>query len=284
MPDSIAVNIADTLAADSVVVNQAMLDSIRLSKMGEQKKGFILIDPLSEYKNPKERDHGTINPNQGMSWIYLLIAALFCAIAIKSKGSAGYLRALVSDLTDTRVRHNLFDDTVKEASLIILLNAMWVLCSGIMLWIWMRNHFASQPPGSSLGISMLQSKGILICSGMTAAYLLLMILAYWVVGNVFSNVRETNLWVNGAFASTGLEAFLMFPLALIALNYASWSGGLCVVAIIVFIVGKIAFIYKGFRIFFSEISSWLLFLYYICCLEIIPVILTFAATIAVLSG
>lgn len=267
-------NIDDVNMVDSIAA-----DSIRMSHEGEVKKGIVLIDPLSKYRKENAAAKAARDPNQGMSWIFLLIALLFCAIGIKFKGSAGYLRALVTDMTDTRVRHNLFDDTVKETSLIVLLNAMWVICSGVMLWIGIRNHFAGLPPGSSAGVTMLQSKGIMICSGMTAAYLMVMLIAYWIVGNVFSDMRQTALWVKGAFASTGLEAFLMFPLALIALNYSSWSGGLFVIAVIVFVIGKIAFIYQGFRIFFNQISSWMLFLYYLCCLEIIPAIMTYGITL-----
>ncbi|MDE6338919.1 MAG: DUF4271 domain-containing protein [Muribaculaceae bacterium] len=40
-------------------------------------------------------------------------------------------------------------------------------------------------------------------------------------------------------------------------------------------IGKIVFIYKGFRIFFQQLRSWLLFLCYLCSLEIVPLILAY---------
>jgi len=102
-----------------------------------------------------------------------------------------------------------------------------------------------------------------------------MLMAYWMVGNVFSDSKKTRLWVKGAAASTALETFLLFPVSLLMLIYPGWCGILLWIAAGVFIMGKIVFLYKGFRIFFAEISSWMLFLYYLCSLEIVPLILTF---------
>ncbi|MDE5870106.1 MAG: DUF4271 domain-containing protein, partial [Muribaculaceae bacterium] len=62
-----------------------------------------------------------------------------------------------------------------------------------------------------------------------------------------------------------------------------WTVGLLEIAAGVFILGKIMFIYKGFRIFFNQISSWMLFLYYLCSVEIVPLILTYFATLQLCS-
>ena len=72
---------------------------------------------------------------------------------------------------------------------------------------------------------------------------------------------------------------MLFPLSLVALNYPKWDVPVLLIAAGVFVIGKIVFLYKGFRIFFTQISSWLLFLYYLCSLEIVPLILTYLGAV-----
>lgn len=121
--------------------------------------------------------------------------------------------------------------------------------------------------------------GIAICSGVAAVYLLAMTIAYWVIGNVFAERRQTQMWVKGAAAAYGLETLVLFPVALLTLTYLAWNRTLLIIAAAVFVFGKIVFLYKGFRIFFTQISSWLLFLYYLCSLEIVPLILVYFGTV-----
>ena len=264
---------ADSLATDSVAVRTIP---------GEEKGGIILINPASEYigKNSPATKTST---SDGMSWIYLVLALLFCVIGIQFKGNSRYIKALTADLTDTRLRHNAFDDTVKETSLLFLLNVLWVACAGVLLWSLVSMTVPTGIAGS-ISIAVTQAQGIGLCAAVAGVYLLVMTIAYWVVGNVFSDRRQTQLWVKGASASYGLETVALFPLALLTLTYPEWNRILLIIAAAVFIFGKIVFLYKGFRIFFTQISSWLLFLYYLCSLEIVPLILAYVAAVVICTG
>lgn len=261
-----AVNAADSVAADSV--------STAKDIPGEKKEGIILVNPASELLG-KETHLPRIHWSP-MSWIYLALALLFCVVAIKFKGNSRYMKALMSDLTSTRIRPNAFDDTVRETSLLVLLNIMWVACAGVLLWKTLTLT-AGTLVQNSASLPGSPAAGIAICSGVAAVYLSLMTIAYLVIGNVFADRRQTQMWVKGAAAAYGLETFLLFPLVLLVLSYPAWNGTLLIIAGAVFIFGKIVFLYKGFRIFFTQISSWLLFLYYLCSLEIVPLILTYVA-------
>ena len=274
-----ALQAQDTLTLQSPV---SLTDTLTISQedsvaapMGDKlEMGLVFTDPDARFREESDGSSHDVF-GWGMSWIYLLLAVLFCVTGLKFKGSSRYLRALVADMTDTRLRNNVFDDTVKETSLIILLNIMWVFCAGIMLWIGVRTHASMLPEPQLLPFQ--DATGVALCCGMAFAYLLLTFVAYWIAGNVFADSHQTHLWMKGAAASTGLQSFLLFPVAIIALNYPSWNLWLLGAAVAVFLAGKIVFLYQGFRIFFTQISSWLLFLYYLCSLEIIPVILTWVA-------
>ena len=263
--------------------DSVLSDSISGPVPGEELQGIMLTDPLASYRTEFQPTHDD-SESFGMSWVYVALSILFCIIGLKFKGSTKFLSTIVSDMTDTRLRHNAFDDTVKETSLIVLLNVMWVACAGILMWLTVKTLQGNHTASDSVGVVYGQAAGIGICMAVAAAYLLLMLVAYWVVGNVFSDAALTSLWIKGAAASTGLQAFLLFPIALVALNYPAWCVALLIAAAVVFILGKIVFLFQGFRIFFTQIASWLLFLYYLCSLEIIRVVLTYVATLQICSS
>lgn len=269
----------DTVAADTIPAAKDLQ-----GVPGEELQGIVLVNPAAEYVAVTGNGKDTSPVGEGMSWIYLVLGVLFCITALKFKGSTRYLHAIASDMTDTRVRHNAFDDTVKETSLMVLLNLMWVASAGIMLWVGVDYYVPSDSTVDSIGISCTPPAGICRCAAIAALYLCVMLIAYWIVGLVFSDSRQTRLWVKGAAASTGLQAFVLFPLALVALNYPQWSQGLIIIGIIVFVIGKLVFLFQGFRIFFAQLSSWMLFLYYLCSLEIIPVIITCFAAVSVCTS
>lgn len=275
--DSIA---GDTMALPPIQADTVSTDSIAADTLvaGEIPLPLVMTDPATEYlrQNPPLPPRPADN---GMSWVYLALTLLFCAGALKFNGSKRYLRALFADLSETRARHNAFDDTVKETSLLVLLNLIWTLLAGILLWTGLLHYGGADTlTGNITGWTA--ATGIALCTGACLAYIVFINLAYWIVGIVFSDKYKTSAWVKGAAASTGLECFLLFPIALVALTLPHIAPEMAVAGVAVFAVGKLIFIFKGFRIFFSQVSSWLLFLYYLCSLEIVPVILTFLAASA----
>lgn len=283
-PDSV-VQAGDVpvLPADSTALDSLAIIAPAAPVEGEIKEGIVLIDPAAAYREQPAPQSERPIWGSGMSWIYLGLTLLFCLTAVKFKGSTKYLKALLTDLTDTRVRHNVFDDTVKETSLLVLLNLGWIASTGILLWIFVNMTIGSDPT-SSLGIPDRQAEGLALCMGVTGVYQALIFLAYSVAGNVFTDRKLTRLWLKGAGASSALETFALFPIALLALNYPHWEQGLLIAAAAVFVIGKLFFLYKGFRIFSHQISSWLLFLYYLCSLEIVPLILTYVASLYVCTS
>jgi len=258
---------------EGLPVPPARLDSVTADSLASlPREGMVLPDPIIKESAPRYDALG-----DGVSWVLLVLSALFCAIALKFKNNVKFLSAVASDLYEVRERHNAFDDTVRETSFLILLNVMWVCCAGVLLWqtVALTAPLVGMPEAAEIS----PGKGITVGIGMAALYMTLMNLAYLIVGNVFSDGAHTGMWIKGAAASQGFEVILLFPLALLTLCYEPWTLILLEIAAVAFILGKIIFIFKGFRIFFNQSSSWLLFLYYLCSLEIVPLILTYLATL-----
>ena len=251
---------ADSVAADTIVA-------------GEQLEGIVLVDTSTLPRQPEPQAG---EPASAMSWVYLGLALLFCVIGLRFRNSPRFIHALFSDLSDTRMRHNAFDDTVNESTLMLLLNLLWIACTGIFLWSAVNIMI---PPDISEAWSLKPiadrpAAGIGICAAVAALYLAGMQLAYWVVGYVFTDRGHARLWLKGANAPTALMSLPFLVLALVILCYPQWSAIILIIAASIFILGKIVFIFKGFRIFFTRFSSWLLFLYYLCSLEIVPLVIT----------
>ncbi|MDE5869176.1 MAG: DUF4271 domain-containing protein, partial [Muribaculaceae bacterium] len=159
----------------------ALPDSLLTDTITEPVYGLVMESPIireqAVEKNPEET---------GMSIVWLVLVLLFCAVALKFKNNAHYLKALVSDLTDVRVRQNAFDDTVKEASFLILLNVLWFCCAGILLWQCVRLT-SPDVVGNSFSIPDKPSLGIAVCTAMAGIYALFMTIGYWLIGYVFTD-------------------------------------------------------------------------------------------------
>lgn len=264
--DSLAQVQADSLA-------RARQDSIMRENLSY---GLVFANPYEEVKEVESTS--TFSNGMGMSCVVGVLVLLFCAVCIRFQGNSRYFGALMMDMHDTRRRNNMFDDTVRESSFLLLLNLLWIFSSGVLLWqavLYAPQYLhVSIPPIADRG-----AMGVMICTGLTLLYEVLMSLAYITVGNVFFDRESCGLWLRGFYSTQGMSGALLLPLALLTIWYPEWMHILLIISIFVFIWGKILFIFKGFRIFFQQIASILSFLYYLCSLEIVPIILTYYAAL-----
>ena len=215
--------------------------------------------------------------NDGLSWILGGMFILFFTIGLRFRNNQKYVTSLLRNLVEVRVRQNVFDETVRETSFLILLNLLWSCSAGIILCRLIA-HTVGDNPIWSFGIPALTTSPSLcmaICMGVMIVYTCFMALCYLMVGSVFSDLVKAKMWLKGFAASQGLLSILYFPLAMLLLFYPEWADILFWTALCTFLLAKIIFIWKGFRIFFTQFSSWVLFLYYLCSLEIVPLILTY---------
>lgn len=261
-------------------VAKAYADSVAQAKADSAYRdlnhhGLIIQDPYAT----SQEAQATPMAQDGISWLLAGLMLFFTLIGFKFKNSPRYLSSLSGALVSARVRGNMFDNTVKESSFLIILNAGWCLCAGIMLWYAMLPGYMLDASRFGLHIGESLLIGVGVCTACVAAYMLFKIATYWVVGNVFYDSRSTQLWVRGATASWGLQSLFFLPLVLLLLCMPAWGKILVIILASVFIFFKILFIYKGIRIFWRQNVSWMIFLYYLCSLEIVPLILVCVAAL-----
>ena len=74
-----------------------------------------------------------VNTGLGESLITGFMILLFCLLGIRFGNNVKYLAALRRDLLDIRERGNVFDDTVRETSFLLLMNMLWIVSAGVLL-------------------------------------------------------------------------------------------------------------------------------------------------------
>lgn len=235
--------LSDTLTADTVVTES--------------------LPPAMVYGNPVtlHEAHEHLSPAAANSWVLLALFMLFAAVCFRFKSNTKYFQNLLHELIDVRERANAFDDTVRETSFMWLLNAVCCIAGGIIL----DRALAGATPSTSI-------LALLGCIGATAIYCTLMPCLYWLVGDIFTDRLHAKMWTQGFLASQAVLGVALLPLSLIAIFYPGSTVLLPLTAVVI-IIAKILFISKGFRIFFSNYAYWVTFLYYLCSLEVVPLIL-----------
>lgn len=277
---------------DSVIVDSPAADTFAADTMPADTIRYIMLVPPERPELPAHSQPA--DDTTGMSWILTALLALFVIVAVRFRTNSKYLGAMFKDAFEVRERGNVFDETVREESFIVLLNLLWCVSVGILLFTFVewRDSIAKltgfagtealQAPGGELSPDK-RALGMGICSVIVLIWQVFMSVAYTTVGNVFGDKIHTWMWLTGYLATTGLSTLIFFPLALLAICYPAESVLILEVALGGVIAAKLIFIWKGFRIFFRDFTSWLLFLYYLCSLEIVPLILLIAACFTVCS-
>ena len=253
----------DTLTLAEGPEGAVLADSLQSDTGLHLNYGIVLERPAAEAMAPAG------STGNGMSWILTGMFLILVFACVRYKKNSRFFSLMLNDIMEVRERHNAFDDTLREKSFVWLLNILWCGAAGMLLY----GLIANPAPGALIsphGIRMM-----CVCMGIGGAYTLFLALSYIVLGTLFSDSGKASMWVKGYLSTQGLEGVLMFPVAMLALCVPGLWGSMVVIGAIIFIIAKILFIYKSFCIFFTEISSWVLFLYYLCSLEIVPMILAY---------
>ena len=130
-------------------------------------------------------------------------------------------------------------------------------------------------PGVSIGTG--------VCCGtlIAALYYLLQKWLYRGLGLLFTDAAHTRKWVE-SFIS--INAIISLPIAvpvLLTIFIPQWRSTLLVVAAAIYVISRILFIYKGFKIFYRNILDLFYFIVYFCALEITPLFWVYKSSVLI---
>ena len=244
IPESPVIEVCcfDEMPLDSVMVaaTTVIVDTPAAGKMAEPR-------PLS------------LQPD---SWLLAGLLLLMTLIAAGARTFRHIFGSLDTELLGVRRRANAFEShTSSESRTLLLMVLTGCCCQAILLGYFFRPDSVSD--------ALL----LLALTGVTASLYLFQIIAYNILGYTFTDKVDKSQLIKGLNLSQGLTALLLLIPTFILLFYHSLAQAMLVTACCLYILGRIAFICKGFRIFYNGLSSLVYFILYLCALEIIPVII-----------
>ncbi len=216
------------------------------------------------------------------SFILGAFIALVVFFIFNFKSLHRFLGVYGKALYKLRKSENVFDDhTASEARINIMLVVQWCFCVAVILYFWLYSVY--MPVSCPTYGGYMGTIGRLFL--LAVVYYVLQFLSYAVVAYAFAPDRNVGAqWLKGYEA---LNAYMSLGLMIPALVMIFYFEGVKIMAIVslgLFIISKIVFIYKGFRIFYHNFWSLLYFILYLCALEIIPVFLVYRIAGMLVTG
>ena len=209
----------------------------------------------------------------------LLIAGLI-AVALCYHTGYKYIENFFHYMFSTRRRENLFEDhTVNETSIQAALIANTCIVEGFLVYLAVQLLRPDLAPSLQGNVFLHIGAYCLMAVGFYA----LQWVAYKVLGYTFSDKEGTRLWLDGFKSSQSLLGLLLLPVLVLLLVFTSHGKMLLLVAALLYLVARLIFIYKGFRIFYSKLSSFLYFILYLCAVEIVPLVILTSVTIWIIG-
>ena len=196
----------------------------------------------------------------------LLLGGLL-AVALSYHSGYKYIGNLMHYMFSTRRRGNLFEDhTLHETTMLTALMANTCIVEGFIIYYAVQMFYPSLAP--------LLKGNTFLHIGLFTALAIVFLIAQWVIfkvlGYTFTDKVGARLWVEGFKATQSLVGLLLLPVLVLLLLYPAHGKLLLSVAALLYLIVRLIFIVKGFRIFYSNLTSIVYFLLYLCAVEIVP--------------
>lgn len=252
-----SISLSDTISNDSIIT---LADSSSLKTQTDT----TIVAPYMSGNEPIAR----INHPGHDSGIMMLIAITFILVSFSYKYYRRMLSTYGQDLWNVRNRANAFDEhTSNEHSVIAILIFQLCVYAGILISAKLNTIIPINPDKIMLTTCCMM--------GIFGLFYLFQLAIYSMVGYVFADKNGATQWIKGFNASHIFLGFSLLIPTMLSIFYPSTTGAMIIIAMILYIIARLTFIFKGFRIFYKKIHSLFYFILYLCTLEIIPIIFAY---------
>ncbi len=204
----------------------------------------------------------------------LLLAGLL-AVALCYHTGYKYLANIFHNMFSTRRRENLFEDhTVNETSILAALIANTCIVEGLLIYLAVQLTWPALAPALQGSVF----KHIAVYCALALGFYCVQWMVYKVLGFTFSDKVGSKLWIDGFKSSQSLLGLVLLPVLVLWMLYPSSGKLLFTIATTLYVCARLIFIYKGFRIFYGNLSSILYFILYLCAVEIVPLAIMVSVT------
>lgn len=210
------------------------------------------------------------------SWLSTIIVAMLVIIALNFSSCRQLFKNFRQNILGMRQRANAFDNrTANETRTLFIIIALLCLSEGILMFSAAVSSGIVRENTGALSMTMLMASCAL-------CFYLWQLAVYGAIGYAFADRDATHQWLTGFNASQVLLSFLLIIPALLSLFYTGLTNVMLILAVGCYILTRLLFICKGFRIFYTNFGSLLYFILYLCALEIIPLLILRRISLSVL--
>ena len=104
---------------------------------------------------------------------------------------------------------------------------------------------------------------------------------YTGIGRLFTDATHTRKWID-SFVSINSLIGIPLALSILAMTFIPpLEKIMFVTAALIYLISRILFIYKGFKIFYRNILDLFYFIVYLCALEITPLFWVYRSSILI---
>ena len=250
------------------------LEGFPTTQAGDSALGKIDTLAVMEIPDGAEAQPFTRSPLHDTPSMALLLAGML-AVALSYHKGYKYIENFFHYMFSTRRRENLFEDhTVNETGILTALIGNTCIVEGFLIFAAVRMLCPSLAPALQANVF----PHIAIYCGIAVLFYVGQWLVYKVLGYTFSDKQGTKLWIDGFKATQAFLGLLLLPVLILLMLYPYHGKLLLSIAASLYFVARLVFIFKGFRIFYGNLSSILYFLLYLCAVEIVPLAILASVT------
>ncbi len=205
--------------------------------------------------------------------ILAMVVMLMVLVGLNTRHLKRLFSTIIQDLWSVRRRDNAFDDhTAKESRTILILILQLCVFEGILLYLWLGDN---GPATRNVFLP------VLALSGLALGFYIFGFIACTTVGYVFTDRVNASQWRRGLNASSSFLGISLTVPTLVSLFYPALTTAMLWLAAAIYFATRMAYIIKGFRIFYNNFPSLLYFILYLCTLEIIPLIAIYFSAVEI---
>ena len=205
-----------------------------------------------------------------------IFIALFLIVSLCLRHARRLFKMLWRDLTSIRSREKGFDERTPAD-----LRMVAILYIQLIIFLAMLTQSALRLGGHiPLGVAPISLTGTLAL--MWALYYVVARSACFVLGYTFAPGEEAALQlVRGFNASQVLAGFVLAVPAVCAVFWPPNALQAVIAAGAIYLLARLAFIVKCFKIFYTGTGSLLYFFLYLCTLEIVPMVIIYRCALSI---
>ena len=250
------------------------LDGFPTTAAGDSALGDINTLPVMELPDTGKAQPFARSPLHDTPSMALLLAGLL-AVALRYHTGYKYIENFFHYMFSTRRRENLFEDhTFNETSILAALIANTCIVEGFLIYFAVRLLCPELAPGLQSNVFL----HIFTYCALALGFYSIQWLVYKTIGYTFSDKVGSKLWLDGFKSTQSLLGLLLLPVLVIVMLYPGNGKMLLTLAGALYIIARLIFIYKGFRIFYGNLASILYFILYLCAVEIVPLAIMASVT------